>query len=105
MVRRPTSFTTAKRSIPRQRRAVTATPETRTVTIENVKIGDYIDLAIDPTGPDGDPNAPDGEDDRASVDVRIFRVADLSLDIATDVRSQMIDVNATSYLRVPFQRG
>ena len=76
--------------------------ETRSVIITGVKPGDTIDLAVDPTGPGGDPAAPDGEDDRASVDVRIHRIADLGENITTDVRDQMIDVNSTSYLRIPF---
>lgn len=74
--------------------------ETRSVLIENVRVGDVIDLAVDPIGPGSD--TPDSEGNRASVDIRVFRVADLSYDIASSVRSEMIDVNATSYLRIPF---
>jgi hypothetical protein len=72
----------------------------RSVTITNVNVGDFIDLALDPTGPGGDTG--DGSD--GSINSMTIRGApSLTQSIATDVRTIMQNINSTAYIRVPFE--
>jgi len=70
----------------------------RNVTITNVHIGDFIDLALDPTG------ASDGGDgsDGSAMTMVVRGKPSLQDCIATDVRTLMQDVNAGAYIRIPF---
>lgn len=71
----------------------------RTVAITNVSIGDFIDIALDPTGPGGQTD--DGSDGSAMTAV-IRGTPTLTSLVATSIQSQMHDVNASAYLRIPF---
>ena len=78
------------------------TGTTRVVTLTGVQRGDAIDFAVDPLGPGADPQQPDSDGDRASVDIRISRVADLGENIRSDIRTAMQGISSSAYLRIPF---
>jgi hypothetical protein len=75
----------------------------RSIQIPNVKEGDYIDIALDPTGVGGNPTAADGDDDSSNLIATITRKADYTNHFTTDVTSHL-GGNATGlYMRIPFQ--
>ncbi|MBI5387222.1 MAG: lamin tail domain-containing protein [Verrucomicrobia bacterium] len=71
----------------------------RSVIITNVQVGDFIDLALDPTGTGG---ATDDSADGSTFSMVIRGAPTLAGDIASNVESLMKGVNSTAYLRVPF---
>src|SRR3954463_3355552 len=71
----------------------------RTIAITNVQAGDFIDIALDPTGTDGSPN--DGSDGSVMT-VLIRGTPSLSGAVAGDIQSAMKNINSTAYIRVPF---
>ena len=73
----------------------------RRATIRNVKVGDLIDFATDPLGVNQ--TVREGTTDRATVDVRIARVADLSESVRSDIRTAMQGIGSSAYIRIPFQ--
>ena len=75
----------------------------RTVVIPNVKEGDFIDFALDPTGIGGNPLQPDDTSDRSPVKLVFTRQADLAGSITTDIRTAMQGVSSSAYLRIPFR--
>ncbi len=77
----------------------TADPVLRTVTINDVQVGDIIDVALDPTGLSG--GYGDGGD-RSYVTAKIRGSPSLTRHIAADIRSSMQNISATAYLRLPF---
>ncbi len=71
----------------------------RTVVIPGVKVGDIIDFAHTPRGPDGGgADSTDGSLFQASI----YLAGGVSNIVATDISSRMYNSNATVYLRVPF---
>ena len=70
----------------------------RTVTLSNVAVGDFIDIALDPTNTDG---RPDDDTDRTFVTVVIHGAPSLNNLVASDLELAMGNINATAYLRLP----
>jgi hypothetical protein len=71
----------------------------RSVVITNVQIGDFIDVALDPTGVGG---ATDDGSDGSTGTVVIRGVPTLTSFVAGNVESAMYNVNSTAYIRIPF---
>lgn len=71
----------------------------RSVTITGVQVGDTIDIALDSTGTDG--SAADGADG-SIMSARITIVPSYTNQFATSLQTQMLDQNATAYMRIPF---
>jgi hypothetical protein len=71
----------------------------RTVTLNNVQVGDTIDIALDPTNVDGRPH---DDTDRTFVTAVIRGLPSLASQITTDLEGVMRHVNATAYFRFPF---
>ena len=71
----------------------------RTVAISNVQAGDFIDIALDPTGTDGSPN---DSSDGSVMTVVIRGTPSLSGALAGDIQAAMKNINSTAYIRVPF---
>jgi hypothetical protein len=71
----------------------------RSILIAGVNIGDVIDLALTPVGIGGD--ASDGADGSVNR-MTIYTCAMTGDAVITDVAASMRGVNATAYLRVPF---
>jgi len=71
----------------------------RTVLLTNVQVGDFIDLALDPTGVGG---ATDDGSDGSVMTMVIRGTPTLVGSIRSNVQALMHRVNATAYLRVPF---
>jgi hypothetical protein len=72
----------------------------RSVVITNVSVGDFIDIALDPTGIGGDTG--DGSDGSAMTAV-IRGSPTLTSSIATSIQSAMKGVNSSAYIRIPFE--
>ncbi|HXJ55586.1 MAG TPA: lamin tail domain-containing protein [Verrucomicrobiae bacterium] len=71
----------------------------RAVSLNNVQIGDTIDIALDPTDASG---IADDDQDRTFVTATIRGTINLSNEVTSDVRAQMQGINSSAYLRVPF---
>jgi Bacterial Ig domain len=71
----------------------------RSITLPSVSIGDVIDLALTPIGPGG---ATDDGADGSVNSMTIYVCTNVSDCVTTDVAAQMKNVNATAYLRLPF---
>jgi hypothetical protein len=71
----------------------------RTVTLTNVQVGDFIDLALDSTGTDA---AIDDGADASTMTAVIRGAPSLTGCIATDIGAAMRNVNASAYVRMPF---
>jgi hypothetical protein len=74
-------------------------PTTRTVLLQGVKVGDFIDFALSPIGLS---NATDDTSDESYFTVKIFGATTLTNDIATDIAPRMHQRNASVYARFPF---
>jgi hypothetical protein len=75
----------------------------RTVHIANVKEGDHIDIALDPTGVGGTPATADGADDSSNLNAVMTRKAQYTIHFSTDVSSQVSGKTTGLYLRIPFR--
>ncbi len=75
----------------------------RTVEVFGVKAGDSIDIALDPTGVDGDPLQPNASGDRSIVKMAISRRAELDPSVQTDIGSEMRGASSSAYIRIPFE--
>lgn len=73
---------------------------TRTVALSGVKVGDAIDLLLTPIGVGG---ATDDRSDATHLSMTVLGPGTLADFIATDVQGPMRGVNASAYLRLPFQ--
>ncbi len=71
----------------------------RSVVITNVNVGDFVDIALDPTGVGGDTG--DGADGSAMTAV-VRATANLTGSIASNIETSMRNVNSTAYIRLPF---
>ena len=71
----------------------------RTVTLTNVAVGDFIDIALDPTNTDG---RPDDDTDRTFITASMHGFPSLNNLVLSNLESSMRDINATAYLRLPF---
>ncbi len=76
------------------------TGTSRSVIITNVSVGDFIDIALDPTGPGG--TTDDGADGSAMTAI-IRGTPTLTASVATSIQSAMQGVNSVAYLRIPFE--
>ena len=72
---------------------------TRTVVITNMQVGDIIDIALDPTGLGG---AYGDGGDQCFVSAIIQGMPSLTRHVASSLQGSMQNVNATAYLRLPF---
>ena len=81
--------------------ATDRTEVTRVIEIPGVKVGDTIDLAMDPKGPAAD--VADADGDRLRGWMTISRQPNLADSINTDVRDAMLGVSSSAYIRIPFQ--
>ena len=68
----------------------------------NLSSGDKVDFLVDPLGVNGDPAAPDGDDDNATLTAQVIRKADVSLDVGTDIGGQIGSATGF-YARFPFE--
>jgi hypothetical protein len=66
----------------------------RSVMITNVQLGDTIDIALDA----GTTDTTDG----SYMTVRIYALPTYTNQITTTIQSQMLESNATAYIRIPF---
>ena len=71
----------------------------RSITVTGVAVGDFIDIALDPTGVGGDTS--DGSDGSV-MSATVRGAPSLTQSISTNIRTAMQNVNATAYIRVPF---
>ena len=76
------------------------TGTTRSVIITNVSVGDFIDIALDPTGPG---NTTDDSADGSAMTAIIRGTPTLTASVATSIQSAMQGVNSVAYLRIPFE--
>jgi hypothetical protein len=75
----------------------------RSVVITGVQPGDSIDVALDPTGTGGQPGTPPNDSaDGSYMSARITIVPSYTNQFASSVEGQMLNQNATAYLRIPF---
>ena len=72
----------------------------RSVIITNVSVGDFIDIALDPTGPG---NTTDDGSDGSAMTATIRGTPTLTSSVATSIQSAMQGVNSVAYLRIPFE--
>ncbi|HXG46422.1 MAG TPA: CotH kinase family protein, partial [Methylomirabilota bacterium] len=73
----------------------------RSITIHNVQIGDFIDVALTPVGPPPGNDTGDGSDGSTMTAV-IKTAVSLAPLISTDIEGPMRGNNASAYVRVPF---
>ena len=71
----------------------------RSVIITNVHVGDFIDLALDPTGNLG---ATDDGSDGSRMTMVIRGTPTLTDVIASNIETSMKNVNSVAYIRIPF---
>lgn len=72
---------------------------TRTLTLTNVQVGDFIDFTHDPTGQAG---ATDDGSDGSFMNTIIFGTANLTAQLRSNIEASLRNVNPTAYLRFPF---
>ena len=71
----------------------------RSIVISNVAVGDFIDIALDPTGIAG---ATDDGSDGSLMTVVIRGTPTLTDLVSGNIQSAMQGVNSTAYIRIPF---
>ncbi|MEY2408137.1 MAG: hypothetical protein QOF48_807 [Verrucomicrobiota bacterium] len=71
----------------------------RSVTLTNVHVGDFIDLALDPTGNLG---ANDDGSDGSTMTMVIRGTPTLTDAISSNIQAAMKNVNSVAYIRIPF---
>ncbi len=71
----------------------------RSLTLTNVQVGDAIDLALDPTDGNG---VSDDDTDRTLVTISMRGSPSLTSLITSGIAGSMLGVNASAYLRLPF---
>lgn len=77
----------------------TATPVKRSTVINGVQVGDFIDIVLEPSGVGG--TFGDGGD-RSFVTAVIRGSPNLTAQIASSLKDDMLDLNASAFVRVPF---
>ena len=70
-----------------------------TLVLTGVQAGDPIDFVIDPAGTGG---ASDDTGDATEFDVRIYGNASLTPYVASDIKTQLQNINSSAYVRFPF---
>jgi hypothetical protein len=80
----------------------TATPVSRSTVISGVQAGDFIDLALEPSGIGG--TFGDGGD-RSLVSAVIRGTPSLTSQISSSLEDDMLDFSSSAFIRIPFTVG